>query len=71
MKIYAHRGNKSEYPENSLAAFQSAVELGVEGIELDVHLSKMVSCKKKRLCFIGCNHIISIVHSDNSYSLSR
>lgn len=40
MKIYAHRGNKSEYPENSLAAFQSAVELGVEGIELDVHLSK-------------------------------
>ena len=40
MKIYAHRGNKSEYPENSLAAFQSAVELGVEGIELDVHWSK-------------------------------
>lgn len=40
MKIYAHRGNKSEYPENSLAAFQSAVKLGVEGIELDVHLSK-------------------------------
>lgn len=40
MKIYAHRGNKSEFPENSLLAFKSAIELGVDGIECDVHLSK-------------------------------
>lgn len=39
MKIYAHRGNKSEFPENSLQAFRSAIELGVDGIECDVHLS--------------------------------
>ncbi|UUX34256.1 glycerophosphodiester phosphodiesterase family protein [Fundicoccus culcitae] len=40
VKIYAHRGNKSEFAENSLEAFQSALQLGVAGIELDVHLSK-------------------------------
>lgn len=39
---YAHRGlfdNLTEAPENSLAAFQKAVEAGY-GIELDVQLSK-------------------------------
>ncbi|MGO4929056.1 glycerophosphodiester phosphodiesterase family protein [Fundicoccus sp. Sow4_D5] len=39
IKIYAHRGNKSEFPENSLQAFRSAIELGVDGIECDVHVS--------------------------------
>lgn len=38
-KIYAHRGASVEYPENTLAAFHRALELGVYGIELDVHLS--------------------------------
>jgi glycerophosphoryl diester phosphodiesterase len=38
-KVYAHRGASAEQPENTLAAFRRALELGVEGIELDVHLS--------------------------------
>lgn len=37
--IYAHRGASREFPENTIAAFRRAVELGVPGIELDVHLS--------------------------------
>lgn len=37
--VYAHRGASIEFPENTLAAFRRAVELGVEGMELDVHLS--------------------------------
>ncbi|MCD8130258.1 MAG: glycerophosphodiester phosphodiesterase [Lachnospiraceae bacterium] len=40
--LYAHRGfhdNDSEAPENSMAAFQRAVEAGY-GIELDVQLTK-------------------------------
>lgn len=40
--LYAHRGlhnNKSNAPENSLAAFKAAVEHGY-GIELDVQLTK-------------------------------
>lgn len=38
--IFAHRGVSSLYPENTMAAFQAAADLGVEGIELDVQLSK-------------------------------
>jgi len=34
-----HRGNPDEYPENTLASFRSAIELGVDVIECDVHLS--------------------------------
>ena len=39
MAIYAHRGASIEYPENTIAAFNRAIELGAPGIELDVHLS--------------------------------
>ncbi|WP_343318414.1 glycerophosphodiester phosphodiesterase family protein [Arthrobacter sp. TMP15] len=39
MRIYAHRGVSAHLPENTLAAFASAIELGVDGIELDVQLS--------------------------------
>lgn len=39
-KIYGHRGSKGEYPENTLISFQHAISKGVEGIELDVHLTK-------------------------------
>jgi len=35
----AHRGASSVAPANTLAAFEKAVELGADGVELDVHLS--------------------------------
>lgn len=34
-----HRGAKGYAPENTLVSFQKALDLGVDGIELDVHLS--------------------------------
>jgi glycerophosphoryl diester phosphodiesterase len=34
-----HRGNADEFPENTLASFQSAIELGVDLVECDVHLA--------------------------------
>lgn len=40
MKIYAHRGVASLYPENTMVAFQEAARLKCNGIELDVQLSK-------------------------------
>lgn len=40
LSVIAHRGNSSENPENTLASFQSAIEMGVDFIELDVHLCK-------------------------------
>ncbi len=40
MKIYAHRGASLEAKENSLEAFQKALEIGVDGIEIDCLLTK-------------------------------
>jgi glycerophosphoryl diester phosphodiesterase len=37
--VIAHRGASGETPENTLAAFRRALEIGVDGVELDVHLS--------------------------------
>lgn len=34
-----HRGAPREFPENTLPAFARAIELGADGIELDVHLT--------------------------------
>ena len=34
-----HRGAKGYVPENTIASFQKAINLNVDGIELDVHLS--------------------------------
>ena len=39
-KIIAHRGASGYAPENTMAAFSKAIEMGAEGIELDVHLSR-------------------------------
>ena len=39
IEIVAHRGASRERPENTGAAFQRALELGADGVELDVHLS--------------------------------
>ncbi len=36
----AHRGFSSKYPENSLLAFRKAMELGADGAEFDVQLTR-------------------------------
>lgn len=36
----AHRGYKAKFPENTMGAFKGAVEVGAEGLETDIHLSK-------------------------------
>lgn len=38
-KVWAHRGASAYAPENSMEAFQIAVEMGADGIELDVQLT--------------------------------
>lgn len=41
MKIWAHRGCSQRYPENTLLAFEKAIELNnLTGIELDIQLTK-------------------------------
>lgn len=37
--ISGHRGYAARYPENTLLSFQEAIDLGVDMLELDLHLS--------------------------------
>jgi glycerophosphoryl diester phosphodiesterase len=38
--VVAHRGGAGLRPENTIAAFAHAIDLGAEGFELDVHLTR-------------------------------
>jgi len=40
MLVIAHRGASSELPENTLPAFERAIELGADFVELDVHADR-------------------------------
>lgn len=40
MRIYGHRGASIVEPENTLAAFRVALDMGVDGLELDVQTSR-------------------------------
>ncbi|HEX3766606.1 MAG TPA: glycerophosphodiester phosphodiesterase family protein [Kofleriaceae bacterium] len=39
-RLYAHRGASAERPENTLAAFERAIEAGVDALEMDVHVTR-------------------------------
>jgi len=52
MKKLAHRGYSAKYPENTMLAFQKAIERGFDGIETDVHLTKdqhLVLCHDEKI----------------------
>ncbi|MBN2617726.1 MAG: glycerophosphodiester phosphodiesterase [Spirochaetales bacterium] len=55
VKIVAHRGDSKFFPENSMIAFESAVELGVDVIETDVHISS--------------DGVIFVWHDDDTFQL--
>lgn len=38
--VHGHRGSRGTHPENTLAAFDEALDAGADFIELDVHLSR-------------------------------
>jgi glycerophosphoryl diester phosphodiesterase len=40
MKVYAHRGFSYKYPEATRAAYLGAIEVGADGFECDVRLTK-------------------------------
>lgn len=39
--VWAHRGASGYAPENTLEAFRKAIEMGADGVELDVQLTRM------------------------------
>jgi glycerophosphoryl diester phosphodiesterase len=40
MLVIAHRGASAELPENTLPAFERAIEIGADYVELDVHADR-------------------------------
>lgn len=40
VRLYAHRGAAAELPENTLPAFERALELGADALEMDVHATR-------------------------------
>ena len=38
-RIFAHRGASAYAPENTLEAFELAVQMGADGVELDIHMT--------------------------------
>ncbi len=40
LEVYAHRGGAGLAPENTLAAFRKALELGVDALEMDLHVTR-------------------------------
>ncbi len=50
--IIAHRGASGYAPENTIIAFRKAIEMGADGLEFDVHLSKdrhLVVCHDEKI----------------------
>ena len=39
-RVIAHRGDSKNYPENTLPAFLSAVKMGIDVVETDIHITK-------------------------------
>jgi glycerophosphoryl diester phosphodiesterase len=59
--VTAHRGNSGEFPENTMPAFESALALGVDWIELDIYLSKdrqVVVCHDKDTARVGDKNLL-------------
>lgn len=40
MQIFAHRGYSGKFPENTMVAFKAVLDYEIEGVELDVHMTK-------------------------------
>ena len=64
--VSAHRGYSYKYPENTLLAFQEAIELGVDMLELDLHLSAdgVLSTEHER----GVHHVHQLLFASLSTS---
>lgn len=50
--IYGHRGASKYAPENTFSAYNKAIDMGADGIEIDVHKSKdghLIVCHDERV----------------------
>lgn len=52
MLLFGYRGYSDQYPENTMLAFEKAIESGFDGIETDVHKTKdgvLVLCHDEKI----------------------
>jgi glycerophosphoryl diester phosphodiesterase len=47
----AHRGYKAKFPENTMASFKGAVDIGAHALETDIHLSRDGVVLLSHVCF--------------------
>ncbi|ACT03936.1 glycerophosphodiester phosphodiesterase [Paenibacillus sp. JDR-2] len=70
---YAHRGASGNYPENTMIAFEKAIEFGATGIETDVQMTKdgkLVLIHDEMLRrTTGMNSLVADIHSDDLLQL--
>lgn len=62
-QIWAHRGSRLRAPENTIPAYEIALESGADGIELDVHLTSD--------SYLVCRHDETILLPDGARTLIR
>ncbi|MBC7328735.1 glycerophosphodiester phosphodiesterase [bacterium] len=67
--IVAHRGFSGIYPENTLLAFEKAIEIGADFLELDIHQAKdgnIVVCHDATIdrTTTGCGYIKEMDYSE-------
>ncbi len=65
-RLFAHRGSSADYPENTLPAFQAAVQAGIRYLELDVWATRdgMVVVHHDENLRHTCGRFRRIVHTD-------
>ncbi len=59
--IFAHRGVRKDFPENTMPAFRAALTMGLEGIELDVQRTadgRLVICHDENLKRLTGNDLL-------------
>lgn len=58
--VFAHRGARLEFPENTMSAFRAACDLGADGIELDVQRTAdgtLVICHDENMARLTGEHV--------------
>ena len=58
-KIFGHRGCRGIYPENTINGFKKAIALGVDGIELDIVVSKNQELIISHESYIDTNYCLT------------
>lgn len=72
MLLLAHRGYHQSAPENTLAAFEAAVALGLDGIETDVRLSRDGQALLIHDRVLGkCQQVVELTRREIEQALAR